>query len=250
MIPFGLTSLMTVSLPIARRTTKCLVPGASAIYLFNEGTGTTLRDFSGNGRDGTLGAAAAAPTWTPQGLSYDGGDYVDISALLPVLKGATEFTVHVVCSTTATAAGRGVIGSSAVDPPYGCFRIRDSTNASGDADEIRIQVTNGTTTNSVPLPGRLTATPDLLTIRFRGGEVLEARKGLSGGWTRVTTSVIAALNSAETVTDLFLGRFTTNHRTGLDAFFALYPTFLPDAQVDPNCTAIAALLAPRGVTIT
>lgn len=37
---------------------KCFVPGASAIYLFNEGSGTTLRDYSGNGNDGTLGATS------------------------------------------------------------------------------------------------------------------------------------------------------------------------------------------------
>ena len=78
MIPFGLSSLMTVSLPIARRANQCFVPGATAIYLCNEGSGTALTDRSGNDYHGTFGAGAAAPTWSAEGLVFAGGQYVTL----------------------------------------------------------------------------------------------------------------------------------------------------------------------------
>jgi len=250
MIPFGLESLMTLSLPLARRATKCFVPGAAAIYLFNEGTGTTLRDFSGNAYDGTLGAGAAAPTWTPQGVSYDGGDWINLSSLVPALKGLTEFTLQIVCSTTTSAPHKGIFGAAKLDTNANAIRIRDSTNGSADADAVRVQVTDGTAITSLQLPGRLTATPDLITVRFRGGEVLEARKGLYGTWARETTGVVAATNALETFTSFYLGRAGDFYfRVGADSFFTVYPTFLADAQVDQNCRAINAIMAPRGIDI-
>ena len=105
---FGLYDVMTQSLPISRRATKCLVPGASAIYLCNEGTGTTLTDRSGNGNHGTFGAGAAAPTWTQYGLSFDGSQFVT----LPDAVGAnlsSAFTIVAVVRPTDTSAVRTVI---------------------------------------------------------------------------------------------------------------------------------------------
>ena len=50
-----------------------------ALYHFNEGSGTTIHDASGNGNDGTIHGA----TWTTEGkfgdaLSFDGNSYIDI----------------------------------------------------------------------------------------------------------------------------------------------------------------------------
>jgi hypothetical protein len=50
----------------------------AALYLFDDGAGTTLTDTSGNGLNGTLGATTAAPSWVTEGLSFDGGDYVTL----------------------------------------------------------------------------------------------------------------------------------------------------------------------------
>ena len=49
------------------------IPGLAAAYSFDEGSGTTVKDSSGNGNNGTIGTA----TWTPYGkygsaLSFDG----------------------------------------------------------------------------------------------------------------------------------------------------------------------------------
>jgi hypothetical protein len=70
-----------------------IVPdGLLAEWRFDEGAGTTLTDFSGNGHHGTLGADSAAPTWTSAGLSFDGGDHVTLPAFNP---SGNEITVWV-----------------------------------------------------------------------------------------------------------------------------------------------------------
>jgi hypothetical protein len=55
--------------------------GLVAEYLFNEGRGQVLCDYSGNGNHGQLGSSRLPdtndPLWTPQGLEFDGvDDYV------------------------------------------------------------------------------------------------------------------------------------------------------------------------------
>ena len=46
------------------------------IYDFKSGNGTTVKDRSREGNDGTFGAGAAAPTWKRNALYFDGGDDV------------------------------------------------------------------------------------------------------------------------------------------------------------------------------
>ena len=50
-------------------------------WRFDEGAGQVLTDHTGNGHHGrlgsTTGADAADPAWTAQGLSFDGGDFVE-----------------------------------------------------------------------------------------------------------------------------------------------------------------------------
>ena len=50
----------------------------AAFWKFDEGSGTTISDSSGNGNSGTLGSGAASPAWVPgkigSALSFDGSD--------------------------------------------------------------------------------------------------------------------------------------------------------------------------------
>jgi fibronectin type 3 domain-containing protein len=64
---------------VASATTQAANPGLVAAYSFNEGTGTTITDSSGNGNTGTIVGA----TWTTAGkyggaLSFNGASYVDL----------------------------------------------------------------------------------------------------------------------------------------------------------------------------
>jgi Concanavalin A-like lectin/glucanases superfamily len=60
--------------------TPIVSPGLVAYYRFDEGSGQTLADQSGNGHDGTLGSTAGAdtndPSWVAEGLSFATDDYV------------------------------------------------------------------------------------------------------------------------------------------------------------------------------
>ncbi len=55
-----------------------VAPGLSAVWLFGDGAGQTLTDASGHGHHGQLGSTGGAdvndPSWTAQGLSFDGVD--------------------------------------------------------------------------------------------------------------------------------------------------------------------------------
>lgn len=67
-------------------TTKTFIreiTGVTGAWTFNEGVGTTARDYSGNNNTGTLGAGSLAPGWVTGmygiGLSFDGSnDYVNV----------------------------------------------------------------------------------------------------------------------------------------------------------------------------
>jgi len=55
--------------------------GSVAEWRFDQGAGQVLTDHTGNGHHGRLGSTtgvdAADPAWTAQGLSFDGGDFVE-----------------------------------------------------------------------------------------------------------------------------------------------------------------------------
>ena len=60
------------------------IPGLVGLWRLDEGTGTTAKDSSGNGLNGTLGSSPSAPIWTSgrfgKALSFDGSnDYVNIA---------------------------------------------------------------------------------------------------------------------------------------------------------------------------
>ena len=90
LISFLLNGIMT-NIPFTNAQTSNLFTGLSAGYFFNEATGTTAIDFSGNGHDGTL---VNGPIWTDgvigAALQFDGvNDYVSIPYPLYSLSGGT-----------------------------------------------------------------------------------------------------------------------------------------------------------------
>jgi len=73
----------------------------AALYLFDDGPGTQLTDSGPNGLHGTLGAAAAAPSWVTEGLSFDGGDYVTLPGGGALDLSGTNATVVAVVNATS-----------------------------------------------------------------------------------------------------------------------------------------------------
>jgi hypothetical protein len=77
-----------------------VLTGVVAAYPMNEGSGTTLTDYSGNGNDGTINGA----TWTANGLSFDG---VDDWCLLPNNGQMLDLTGLAIVGKLAVTAARG-----------------------------------------------------------------------------------------------------------------------------------------------
>lgn len=204
---------------------KRLVPGASAIYLFNEGSGTTLHDYSGNGNHGTLGAGAAAPTWTQYGLSFDGGDLVQLARQTY----AGAFSIQWVASRTGTADYEYVFGDTG-----------DTTCKFGYGSvSTRLYVRVGGTDIAVP------------TTHPAGYHSVTITRDGAGAVALGVDGAVAANFTA--------GGSITLNRIGVDAggkYFIgtlcaglIYPFALTPAQVAQNHAALKGLLAPRGVAL-
>lgn len=242
MIPFGLEALMTHPLSPARRAmrraTKCLAPGASAIYLFNEGSGQVLTDYSGNGNDGTLGANSGSSTDDPAfgstGLTFDGGDFVEIPHAPFASTFAAGFTIQMVLYPGgATSKALFTLGQdkgfslyhnqskALLYAPDGASILYTSANSAPATTWVDIAYThtwggltqayvNGAADTSVTNPGAHTA-PTACRIGYYAGFFAQAG------------TVIAAL--------------------------ALYPGALTAGQIAQNHTALRGMLAARGITL-
>jgi len=237
MIPFGLAALMTVSLPIARRATKCLVPGASAIYLCNEGAGTTLRDYSGNARDGTLGAAAAAPTWGPTGLTFDGGDKAVLTSANFATAFASALSVTAVVNPTGTTTGGIVEIGRAVGALTLVLRVVSNRGY------LYVQDHSTTlTTAAGALPG--STWTDFTATHVWGGAAVAYVDGAQNA-----ASSIASTYTAPGTNTSAIGDYAGFAFTGGIAAILLYPFVLTPTQVAQNHAALKAMLAPRGIAL-
>lgn len=241
MIPFGLSSLMTVSMPIARRATKCLVPGASAIYLFNEGSGTTLLDHSGNGNDGTLGAAGAAPTWGTTGLTFDGGDYVDVAD--DILESGS-FSITVVHTPANVTGWKSLITK------------QTGTGANQYGFNIRMNGTTLSATFNNPTgaeqllqkPSGVSTSPQAVTLTY------EAESGTAVLYAGTTPLVTRASTTYYPATEqtLTIGAYSDSHLifyAGAMSAIVIYPFAINQQQIAANYAYLKALAGSRGVVL-
>ena len=95
-------------------TTYCDSPVAE--WNFEENTGTTTKDSSGNNNTGTFGTGNSAPTWTvgkkntSAGLKFDGvNDFVNINNNTSLNPGTGNFTVSMWLKVNPGAANYGIV---------------------------------------------------------------------------------------------------------------------------------------------
>lgn len=230
---------------------KRLVPGASAIYLFNEGSGQVLTDYSGNGYNGILGSAIGDitndPTWTGQGLSFSTDDYVALPGVNAALAGKTACTVFCVARATTLTVYAGLVGQTSGSQSDRTFVLLDAYSNGVTSDNISFGVGSGSASTLAIAPGRLTSTWECAIGRYIGGVSVECRKG-AGAWAANTTSVPAAINPTPADTAC-IGRYHTYYLTGGIGAIVVYPFALTDAQVSQTYGALKALMATRGVVL-
>lgn len=247
MIPFGLSSLMTVSMPMTRRLAKCLVPGYRALYWCNEGAGQVLTDHSGNGYDGTLGSTAGAdtndPAWGAAGLVFDGTDnFVTVGTAAGLDVGNGDFTLLAAVTPTSNAGGRYLLGKNAggsssrweIGGAAGKWRAVHVSAAGAvvkaDADTA---YTNGTTY-------LVTGTRSGNTLSLYIGTAVQAAPG----------TIAAAASTAAHPLTIGAGPAGTDPLAGTLHVAAIWPFALTPAQVTQTHGALKAALAARGVVLT
>ncbi len=246
MIPFGLSSLMALSLPIARRATKCVpvdepIPGAAALWLFDDGSGATLTDYSGNSLDGTLGADGAAPAWGVTGLTFDGGDYVTCGTDAALELGDDDHTLIVVATPTGVSGFQSLLGKLAYSniEHWGLY-------LNGAGPTYRCCVNGGVTVYSTG--PNVSAGAAAMITTTRSATEITTYTGTTAGTPRATPAGVidtSARNFNIATRYTVDGQFFTG---GIHAAI-VYPFALTPAQIVHMYVYLKALLAPRGVTL-
>ena len=109
-------ALTANALPFAAIESQFAEPNATGTgllvrYLFNEGTGTTLDDVSGNGNNAGFASASSPPTWNANGLGFNGTNTP--ITLPPAITG-----VHTIEWVASNAIGAIPTQGVASSPPY------------------------------------------------------------------------------------------------------------------------------------
>lgn len=73
----------------------------TAAWIMNEGSGNKIYDIIGRNH-GTFGAGASAPSWAPEGLGFDGGDYIDLGNGLKTFGTSGDITILAQVKTSAS----------------------------------------------------------------------------------------------------------------------------------------------------
>jgi hypothetical protein len=135
-------------------------------WRFDDGSGTQLTDYSGNGHHGTLGAGAAAPPWSGGGLTFATDDAVTLPSGASIYRVASGFTISLIVKINSaidnplysdnTASGHEGLRLGVSNAGLCYFQVR---NAAGT-----LMHENYTATGAFPTDG----TPFMLTATYDG----------------------------------------------------------------------------------
>lgn len=194
--------------------------GLVALYLFNEGSGQVLTDYSGNGYHGTLGSTAGDdtndPTWTGQGLAFATDDYVTIPARSAV--GTRLFVLTMAAGWSAISTGLYQHGG-----------VNQLFTSNANATEIVIPI----------------GSPFSLVVVSPTTEQMDLKFYLNGGGPTGSVSV-----SATVPQDTRLGNCaTTVYLTGTFHAAVYWDRVLSSSEISRSLAAMKAILAPRGVIL-
>lgn len=224
--------------------------GLVAEWRFDDGAGQTLTDHKG-GFHGTLGASAGAaaddPTWTAQGLSFDGGDLVTLP-VMPAVE-AVDIVFHTGSAISAASSGRMLIGHG-----NGSDVVALGSTTGFLANEIIAVIQDSSDYGSNRRVGWTHASDSiaagwhLIQIDFRSGtptwDVL--LDGISKANASVGTPVAIASSQP-----WWFGQHPTGASkfTGQIAYALAYSSARTPEEVGQNRAALANLLSARGITL-
>lgn len=247
-----------VSIPGA--AVESLPGGAVAVYDFVQGANAqTLYDKSGNGNNGTLGSTGGAegtdPTWTAQGLSFDGVDDQAFVPAFPHSDYATwlvamrqDVTPNNTSGSIAGFIGKDVSGTVA-NQPFGIqmgavlrpeFVVTTVPSNPPTGAGATVVAQGGA---AVPLN-----TPMMLSAVYRDAQL----RGYLNGGPILTQPITTGQVMANTTAPLRFGQqkaANSRFMTGTIYYAAIYPRALSDGEVAQAYRVIKRTLATRGVTL-
>ena len=218
----------------AAETPAIVQDGLIAEWRFDEGAGQVLTDHAGNGHHGQLGSTAGAdaadPTWTAQGLSFDGGDFVEHDTV--GIAGGAARTVLAVIKTGSTFSleWRGTGGS------FTRWTLRERDNGF-----VRLEVQGAGHTTSFAFP---------IDEWFFVGAT-QANSNLNSCIVYFNDSSAALPVSAVlNTTGNFAWARINGAPVAMEAAYGLvYDRALSPAEVEHNRQVLQSILASRGITL-
>jgi lysophospholipase L1-like esterase len=223
-----------------------LVSGAQAIYLFSEGSGTTVHDSSGNGNDCTFNVTHP-PTWaSPRGVNFSGNQFMTCPAA--AFNGAQ--TIMIVYNSQTHIPGTVV--------PNGHYSIlsTDTNNARLDFDTTSSGWGAGPAMYN-PGNGKFLEACDkaigLSSVTVTLGSGVPAIYVNGHPATSVKQALSGQLTSFPVTTTAFIGQFQANNNTenfkGQIQAIVVYSTVRSVADIAQNELALESILAQSALKI-
>jgi hypothetical protein len=243
--------------PVAASPPALITSNLLAEYRFNQGSGQVLTDFSANADHGQLGTTSGVetsdPTWTTTGLSFDGGDEVQLKSSTyagtpTFLAPLTAWTVQMVIKGAAQSAvcfyGERQLGGD--QDPFLMIGSQATTNT----DRPRIWLRNAATVNifqTIPFITVLDNTWHFFAVRRNDTSLVVTVDDIEIGNTVATG--VQSIDTNMTIGVLRATAGPANQFTGDIAWLATYNAALTPAQIQQNRAYVADLVASRGITL-
>ena len=240
--------------------------GLLAEYRFNEGTGTTLTDYSGNSNNGTF--CASGPAWTsnPTGLSFNGSsNCINLPSALNVARSIILVTTFSpgnatyqapVCGNTSTAWGglfRGVNQAQTQIATGGEFLIGSMSRQAGGVFQTNtIQAANGTQLIAWNIGHTGDSTGDKVWVNnsfYPFGPLQPSLVGNSALSTSATGQTTGNYVLGGSASGSCMASFAS-WWPGIMSYAVFYSTYLTQAQIGIDFAVIANSLAQRGLQIS
>jgi PKD repeat protein len=210
------------------------VGGLVAAYGFEEGSGSSTSDASGNANSGTI----SGPTWTNSGRSGTALSFPGTSASVvvndsPTLDLTTELTLEAWVYPTATNGGFQSIVSKPLDPNYNqiSYVLHGASRTNG-LPSFALSVSPNNLFGPGPLPlntwSHLAATYDGATMKLYVNGTLVASQPQTGSLSTSTQPVAIGLNWVGSIDEVRIyNRALSNAELQADTFRSVYGNPFP-----------------------
>lgn len=222
-----------------------LVPGAIAWYRCDEGAGQILYDHSGNGNHGTLGSTSGVdtndPQWSPQGLVFEGDDFVDLGNSFPCLNSGGPFSIMFVAQTTSLETN---IFSKQTSSSSGAGKLGIFANTRSGNLIVKMFDVSG---SLIEIVSAGNSVGDFLhgTVQYDGTTLSFYVNSMRVGSTIMSYTPAVAQN-------LILGKYSYSsgpYYTGIQSGFEILPFALSDSQIAQQYAYEKWRLAQKGVIL-